>query len=436
MKTKSKNVNIITLGCPKNLFDSEIMIKQLEANNFSVTYEGECSSDSVVIINTCGFVKDAKQESINTILEFVSLKNEGKINKLIVSGCLSERYKTELEKTIPEVDKYFGTHELSSLLKSLGANYKKELIGERRITTPKHYAYLKISEGCDRICSFCAIPQIRGKHISVRMNELVRQTKVLAESGVKEIILIAQDLTYYGIDIYGKRKLAELLMRLSEINGIEWIRLHYAYPNGFPKDALCVIRTNKKICKYLDIPLQHINDRILHSMKRGANRKKTEELIKKIRDKIPGIAIRTSFICGYPGETEEEFEELFEWTANMKFERLGVFLYSHEEGTAAFKYKDNVPIQIKRKRMEKIMNLQRKISLEINKRKVNSIMKILVDRCDGDKIIGRTEFDSPDIDNEVIIYSQKPEKFVGKFVEVKITGVMEYDLTGEIVNEY
>ncbi|RPI18117.1 MAG: 30S ribosomal protein S12 methylthiotransferase RimO [Ignavibacteriae bacterium] len=437
MKTKTlkKNkVNVITLGCSKNIYDSEILMGQLKANNFNVEHESDKNDASVVIINTCGFIENAKQESINTILEYVNAKEKGLVDKVYVTGCLSERYKPELSKEIPDVDDYFGTHDLPRLLKTLNADYKHELIGERVLTTPHHFAYFKISEGCDRPCSFCAIPIMRGKHVSIPMEQLVQHAKLLAKNGTKELILIAQDLTYYGLDVYGKRNLSKLLLKLSGVDGIEWIRLHYAFPTGFPEDVLDVMKETDKICNYLDMPLQHISDRILKSMLRGTTKKKTNDLIKMIKDKVPGIALRTTLITGYPGETNDEFLELKDWVKEMKFERLGVFTYSHEENTRAFNMKDDIPDKLKKKRAEEIMKVQNKISLEHNKKLIGRTLKVLFDRKEGKHFIGRTEFDSPEVDNEVLIDAKKNYARIGDFAEVKINGALEYDLTGEIAS--
>ncbi len=433
MKTKDKKINVITLGCSKNIYDSEVLMGQLRANDFIVEHENEESNAEIVIINTCGFIENAKQESINTIIEWAEAKEKGLVEKVYVTGCLSERYKPELAKEIPNIDEYFGTRELPRLLNTLNADYKHELIGERLLTTPHHYAYFKISEGCDRPCSFCAIPLMRGKHISIPMDELVKQAKQLARQGVKELIMIAQDLTYYGLDLYGKRNLAELLKKLCDVDGIEWIRLHYAFPQGFPEDVLDVMREENKICNYLDIPLQHINDNILASMRRGTTKQRTNDLLKKIRDKIPGVAIRTTLIVGYPGEGEKEFEELRNWVGETKFERLGVFAYSHEENTHAHKLNDDVPQKIKQKRLDEIMKLQKKISKEINSAKLGNVYKVLVDRKEGNYFIGRTEHDSPEVDNEVYVNTEKNYLRIGDFAEVKITEAKEYDLIGELV---
>lgn len=433
MKTKTlkKNrINVITLGCSKNIYDSEVLLRQLQANNIEAEHESDNEDASIVIINTCGFIENAKQESINTILQYAKAKEDGLVKKVYVKGCLSERYKSELKKEIPNIDEYFGTHDLPRLLKILNADYKHELIGERVLTTPTHYAYFKISEGCDRPCSFCAIPIMRGKHVSIPIEELVKQAKALARNGTKELILIAQDLTYYGLDIYEKRVLSELLKYLSDVGGIEWIRLHYAFPAGFPLDILDVMRERTNICKYLDIPLQHINDRILNSMLRGTTKQKTIELVDTIRDKVSGIALRTTIITGYPGETEKEFEELKEWVRETGFERLGVFTYSHEENTAAFSLKDDVPQKTKDKRAGEIMEIQKQISLDINENRIGKILKVLIDKKENDYFIGRTEFDSPEVDNEVLIGASSSYLRIGDFTDVKITGASEYDLYG------
>ena len=436
MKTKSthKKINVITLGCSKNIYDSEILMGQLKANKFDVVHESANGEGRIVIINTCGFIDNAKQESIDTILRYAKAKKEGAIDQLYVTGCLSERYKPELKKDIPEVDEYFGTRDLIPLLKILGADYKHELIGERLLTTPSHYAYLKISEGCDRPCSFCAIPLMRGKHISVPIEQLIAQANSLAAKGVKEIILIAQDLTYYGLDIYGKRNLAELLNRFCEVDGIEWIRLHYAYPSGFPMEILDVMREQKKICNYLDIPLQHISDRMLTSMRRGITKEKTIQLVNTIREKVPGIAVRTTLIAGYPGEMEKDFEEMKEWVVETKFDRLGIFTYSHEENTHAFSLNDDVPPEVKQQRAEEVMSIQQKISEAINSRKAGSILKVLFDRKEGDYFIGRTEHDSPEVDNEVLVDAKNNYARIGDFANVEITDAGEFDLFGKIVS--
>ena len=435
MRTKSsskKNINVVTLGCSKNLYDSEVLMGQLKANDKKVVHENDTNSD-IVVINTCGFIGDAKEESINTILHYIAEKEAGNIEKLFVTGCLSERYKPDLEKEIPDVDAYFGTHDLPNLLKVLGADYKKELVGERLTTTPKHYAYLKISEGCDRSCSFCAIPLIRGKNISQPIEKLVAETQKLAADGVKELILIAQDLTYYGLDIYGKRRLADLLKELVKVEGIEWIRLHYAYPTGFPKDVLEVMKTAHKMCKYLDIPLQHINSDILKSMRRGHNRKVTEQLLSDFRQAIPDIAIRTTLIVGYPGETLEQYEELKQWVIESRFDRLGVFAYSHEEDTHAEKLEDTVSDDEKQRRVAELMEIQAGISFDINQQKVGKVFTCIFDRKEGNYYIGRTQYDSPDVDNEVLIDADKHYINIGKFVAVQITEATDFDLIGEPV---
>ncbi len=434
MRTKSSNqnkINIVTLGCSKNLYDSEVLMGQLKANNKEVVHEDAKEEGNIVVINTCGFIGDAKEESINTILHFVDKKEQGKVDKVFVTGCLSERYKTDLEKEIPNVDQYFGTHDLPLLLKALKADYKHELVGERLLTTPRHFAYLKIAEGCDRPCSFCAIPLMRGKHKSTPIEELVVEATKLASKGVKELILIAQDLTYYGLDIYKKRALADLLNELVKVDGIEWIRLHYAYPTGFPEDVLDVMAASPKVCNYIDIPLQHINDEILQSMRRGNSHQKTNELIQKFRDKVPGIAIRTTLIVGYPNETEAQFEELKQWVRDSRFDRLGVFAYSHEEDTHAATLEDNVSDEVKKQRVSEIMEIQSQISFELNQEKIGKTFTCLVDRKEGNYFYARTEFDSPDVDNEVLIDATKYYVQIGHFVEVLITEASEYDLIGE-----
>ena len=432
MRTKysDKNkINVITLGCSKNTYDSEVLMGQLKSNNKNVVHEEE---GNIVVINTCGFIDNAKQQSIDTILENVKKKNEGLIDKVFVTGCLSERYKPDLKKEIPDVDEYFGTTEMPSLLKHLGADYKHELIGERLLTTPKNYAYLKISEGCDRPCSFCAIPLMRGKHKSVSIEDLVYQAKILAEKGIKELILIAQDSTYYGIDLYGTRSLSKLLKELVKVDGIEWIRLHYAFPNGFPVDVLEVINSEPKICNYIDIPLQHISNKILKSMKRGASMEKINDLIQMFRDKVPEIAIRTTLIVGYPGETNEDYELLKEWVKNTKFDRLGCFTYSHEENTGAYELIDDVPQKIKNERLNEIMEIQSQISWELNQKKIGKKFKVLIDRKRGNYYVGRTQYDSPDVDNEVLIQADTNFLRVGEFVDVKIIEASDFDLYAEV----
>lgn len=418
----------MTLGCAKNIFDSEVMMAQLKANQFDVQHESEDRDSEIVIVNTCGFIDNAKEESINTILAWAREKQKGNVDKLIVTGCLSERYKPELEKDIPEVDAFFGTRDLPRLLKTLKADYKHELVGERLLTTPSHYAYFKISEGCDRPCSFCAIPLMRGKHVSTPMEDLVKQAKGLAANGTKELILIAQDLTFYGLDIYKKRNLSDLLKHLSDIEGIDWIRLQYAYPSGFPLDVLDVMNERDNICKYLDMPLQHGTTKMLQAMRRGITREKTDELIATIRDRVPGIALRTTLISGYPGETQADFEEVMSWVESTRFDRLGVFTYSHEENTHAYSAKDDVPAKVKRERADAIMEVQSNISYELNQEKVGKTFKVLVDRMEGEAYVGRTEFDSPEVDNEVIIDSNQSYLRIGDFVEVEIDSAEHYDL--------
>ena len=438
MKTKTlkKNkVNVVTLGCSKNIFDSEVLMAQLKANKFDVEHESMSDDSEIVIINTCGFIDNAKQESIDTILRYAQAKKDGQVDKVYVTGCLSERYKDELEDEIPEVDAFFGTRDLPRLLKTLKADYKKELVGERLLTTPSHFAYFKIAEGCDRPCSFCAIPLMRGKHVSTPIEDLVTSAKSLAAKGVKEIMMIAQDLTYYGLDIYKKRNLAELIEKLSEVEGIEWIRLHYAFPAGFPMDVIDVIRDNKKVCLYLDMPLQHGSTKILKSMRRGITREKTEELVNEIRAKVPGIAIRTTLIAGYPGETEEDFDEMYDFVERMKFERLGIFTYSHEDNTHAYTLEDDVPEEVKKERSEAIMELQSGISYDLNQEKIGKTFKVLFDRVEGEYFIGRTEFDSPEVDNEVLV-KKTDSNFIriGDFAYILIESADHYDLYGKLVD--
>ncbi|MGB5172368.1 30S ribosomal protein S12 methylthiotransferase RimO [Eudoraea sp.] len=431
MRTKSvkKNrINVVTLGCSKNIYDSEVLMGQLRANDKEVVHE---EKGNIVVINTCGFIANAKEESVNTILDFVEQKKAGKVDKVFVTGCLSERYKPDLQKEIPDVDDYFGTTDMPYLLKALGADYKHELIGERLTTTPKNYAYLKIAEGCDRPCSFCAIPLMRGKHRSKPIEELVEEATKLAAKGVKELILIAQDLTYYGLDLYKKRNLAALLQELVKVDGIEWIRLHYAFPTGFPMDVLEVMRKEPKICNYLDIPLQHISDPILKSMRRGTTEAKTTKLLNDIRTEVPGIGIRTTLIVGYPGETEKDFEVLKEWVQEMRFERLGCFTYSHEENTHAFKLEDDVPEMVKQERANIIMEIQSQISWELNQTKIGKEFRCVIDRKEGGYFVGRTEFDSPDVDNEVLIDATKYYLKMGDFATIKITDASDFDLYGE-----
>ncbi|MEQ1584371.1 MAG: 30S ribosomal protein S12 methylthiotransferase RimO [Cyclobacteriaceae bacterium] len=431
--TKKTKVNIVTLGCSKNLVDSEVLLTQLRGNGIDTTHESKKDDANVVVINTCGFIDNAKQESIDTILRYVDAKEEGIVEKVYVTGCLSERYKDDLEKEIPKVDAWFGTRDLSRLLKQLNANYKHELVGERILTNPSHFAYLKISEGCDRPCSFCAIPIMRGKHVSKPIEELVLEAKNLAKKGTKELLLIAQDSTYYGLDLYKKRNLAELMQRLSDIEGIEWIRLHYAFPAGFPLDVLDVMTGRPNICKYLDIPLQHGSSELLKLMRRGITREKTEELLATIRAKVPGIAIRTTLIAGHPGETEAEFEEMMNFVETSRFDRLGVFPYSHEDNTYSFSMNDNVPDEVKQGRVERLMELQQGISLELNQHKIGKTFKVLIDRKEGGDFFGRTEFDSPEVDNEVILDATKNYLRVGDFVMAKVTAASEFDLMAEVV---
>ena len=433
MRTKSlkKNkINVITLGCSKNVYDSEVLMGQLKASGKDVVHEQE---GNIVVINTCGFINNAKEESVNTILEYMQKKENGDVDKVFVTGCLSERYKPDLQKEIPNVDQYFGTTELPGLLKALGADYRHELIGERLTTTPKNYAYLKIAEGCDRPCSFCAIPLMRGKHKSTPIEDLVIESEKLAAKGVKELILIAQDLTYYGLDLYKKRNLSELLKALVKIDGIDWIRLHYAFPTGFPMDVLEVMNTEPKVCNYLDIPLQHISDHILKSMRRGTTKAKTTELIKEFRAQVPKMAIRTTLIVGYPGETEEDFQTLKQWVKQMRFERLGCFTYSHEENTHAYNLNDDVPDEIKQERANEIMEIQAQISWELNQQKIGSTCKVIIDRKEGNYFIGRTESDSPDVDNEVIIDATQVYLKTGEFVDVVINDAADFDLYAEVV---
>tara|TARA_B110000285_G_scaffold62850_1_gene72292 strand:- start:1655 stop:2962 length:1308 start_codon:yes stop_codon:yes gene_type:complete len=427
-KTLNKNtINVITLGCSKNVYDSEVLMGQLKASQKEVVHEKE---GNIVVINTCGFIDNAKEESVNTILEQIKKKEAGEVDQVFVTGCLSERYKPDLQKEIPQVDAYFGTTELPQLLKALGADYKHELLGERVTTTPKNFAYFKVSEGCDRPCSFCAIPLMRGKHLSTPIEELVKRAATLAASGVKELILIAQDLTYYGLDLYKERRLADLLRALVKVDGIEWIRMHYAFPSGFPLEVIDVMKQEPKVCNYLDIPLQHISDSILKSMRRGTTQKKTTELIKNIRGILPEIAIRTTLIVGYPGETEGDFEILKNWVAETRFERLGCFTYSHEENTHAYELEDNVPQEVKQERANEIMQIQSQISWELNQTKVGKIYKCVIDRKQGNHFVGRTEIDSPDVDNEVLIDAEKFYLKTGDFAVIEITEATDFDLYG------
>jgi ribosomal protein S12 methylthiotransferase len=437
MKTKSlkqNKINIITLGCSKNLVDSEVLLSQLKGNDMDATHESEKDDANIIVINTCGFIDNAKQESIDTILQYVDEKEAGRIDKLYVTGCLSHRYKDELENEIPQVDAYFGTLELPNLLKTLGADYKHELIGERLTTTPQHFAYLKISEGCNRPCSFCAIPLMRGKHVSKSIEQIVTEAQNLAKNGTKELMLIAQDSTYYGIDLYGERKLKELLEALSEVEGIEWIRLHYAYPSQFPTEILPVMASKQSICKYLDMPVQHISDNVLKQMRRGITKRKTYEVLNEIKEKVPGISLRTTLLVGHPGETEADFEELKQFVKDFQFDRLGVFTYSHEENTHAHSFEDDVPDHIKKTRAAEIMAIQEEISLEKNKLKIGTTLKVLFDRKEGEYFIGRTEADSPEVDNEVLVEAKNQYVKIGDFANVLITSAESFDLMGTVVN--
>ena len=439
MRARTSNprkVNVVTLGCAKNLFDSEQLMTQLHANNFDVEHESKKDDFGIVVINTCGFIESAKQESIDTILRFAQAKQEGAVEKVYVTGCLSQRYKDDLEEGIPEVDAWFGTRDLPKLLKTLKADYKKELVGERLLTTPSHYAYLKIAEGCDRPCAFCAIPLMRGKHVSTPIDDLVKSAENLAAQGVRELILIAQDLTYYGLDLYKERKLASLLCELEKVEGIDWIRLHYAFPSGFPMDVIDVMKESDKVCNYLDMPLQHASDSVLKSMRRGITQEKTGKLLTEIRSKVPNVAIRTTLICGFPGETEENHQDLLRWVEEMKFERLGCFTYSHEENTHAYTMEDDVPEDVKKRRVEEVMELQAGISEELNLRHIGKEFKVMIDRCEGGYWIGRTEFDSPDVDNEVRIeVSDEFHLRIGDFVQVKITKATAFDLEAVVLPE-
>ena len=433
LRTKSRKqnkINVITMGCSKNLYDSEVLMGQLKASDKIVVHEEE---GNIVVVNTCGFINNAKEESVNTILDQIQKKQSGVIDQLFVTGCLSERYKPDLEKEMPEVDAYFGTTDLPQLLKALGADYKHELLGERVSTTPKNYSYFKLSEGCDRPCSFCAIPLMRGKHQSTAIEELISRAEKLAQNGVKELLLIAQDLTYYGLDLYKKRRLADLLLSLTKVEGIEWIRLHYAFPTGFPMEVIEVMKNEPKICNYLDIPLQHISDPILKSMRRGTTKQKTTDLILNIRKILPEIAIRTTLIVGYPGETVEDFEILKKWVKQMRFERLGCFTYSHEENTHAYNLEDDVPQEVKQERANKIMKIQSEISWEQNQKKVGKIYRCVIDRKQGDYFVGRTEIDSPDIDNEVLIDAKKYYLKTGDFANLLIFKATDFDLYGKLV---
>ena len=427
-------VNVVTLGCSKNTYDSEVLMGQLKGNQIDVVHEADrVQENDIIVINTCGFIDNAKQESIDTILQFSELKEQGKVGKVIVTGCLSERYTPELSAEITNVDAWFGTNDLQNLLTSVGANYKYELLGERLLTTPSHFAYFKIAEGCNRPCSFCAIPLMRGKHLSKPIEELVKEAKHLAKNGTKELILIAQDLTYYGLDLYNERKLADLMRHLSDVDGIEWIRLQYAYPSGFPMDILDVMNERSNICNYLDMPLQHISDNMLKSMRRGTTKQKTIDLVNQIRDKVPDIAMRTTLICGYPGESQQDFEEMLNWVEETKFDRLGCFTYSHEEKTHAYDLIDDVPQEVKEERVEAIMEVQQGISFDLNQQKVGNTYKVLIDKKEGDYFVGRTQFDSPEVDNEVLLHAADNYATTGSFVQVKIDRAEDFDLYGTIV---
>lgn len=435
MKTKTlkpNKINIVTLGCSKNLVDSEVLLSQLKGNDMDATHESEKDDANIIIVNTCGFIDNAKQESIDTILQYVGEKEAGNIDKLYVTGCLSHRYKDELEEEIPQVDAYFGTLELPNLLNTLGADYKHELVGERLTTTPTHYSYLKISEGCNRPCSFCAIPLMRGQHVSKPMDLIVTEAENLVKNGTKEIMLIAQDSTYYGLDLYGERKLKELLEKLSDVKGLEWIRLHYAFPSQFPEDILPVMAARENICNYLDIPVQHISDNVLKLMRRGITRRRTYELLNKIREQVPGITLRTTILVGHPGETEQDFEELKQFVTDFEFDRLGVFTYSHEENTHAYTLEDDVPAEVKQARAEELMALQEEISIRKNREKVGKTLKVLFDRKEGNYFVGRTEADSPEVDNEVLVDAKENFVRLGDFANIVITDAESFDLMGKL----
>ncbi len=437
MKTKTlkaDKVNVITLGCSKNIVDSENIITQLRGNDYEVTHEAEEDDANIVIINTCGFIDLAKEESVNTILEYAEVKKEGRIEKLYVTGCLSQRYKDDLEEEIPEVDAYFGTLELPALLEKFGADYQHELLGQRKITTPQHFAYLKISEGCNRTCSFCAIPLMRGGHVSRPIEELVKEAENLAKRGVKELMLIAQELTYYGLDLYKKRELPKLLHALADVEGIEWIRLHYAYPSKFPMDIFEAMAERKEVCNYLDIPLQHSSDTVLERMRRQITKKETRDLINYARERVPGIAIRTTLLVGFPGETEEEFQDLCDFVEEMRFERVGVFQYSHEEDTRAHDLPDDVPAEVKAERASRIMEIQQDISFDKNQEKIGQVLQVLFDRKEGGYFVGRTEADSAEVDNEVLVDAKENYIRLGDFAQVEITGAEEFDLYGKVVS--
>ncbi|EJF11771.1 30S ribosomal protein S12 methylthiotransferase RimO [Pontibacter sp. BAB1700] len=430
---KKDKVNVITLGCSKNLVDSEVLMGQLRANEFDVSHESEKDDSNIIIVNTCGFIDNAKQESIDTILRYAEAKEMGQIDKLYVTGCLSQRYKDSLEAEIPQVDAYFGTLEMPQLLKKLEADYKHELIGERLITTPSHFAYFKIAEGCNRPCSFCAIPLMRGKHVDRPIEDLVKEAKRLASMGTKELVLIAQDLTYYGLQHYGERKLADLLRNLSDVEGIDWIRMQYAYPSQFPMEVFDVMNERENICKYLDMPLQHISDNMLKTMRRGISKRRTIELVDQIRQRVPDIALRTTLIAGHPGETDKDFQELYDWVEETRFERLGIFTYSHEENTHSHTLEDNVPDEVKQERADAIMELQQGISVELNEEKVGKTYKVLFDRKESGYFVGRTQYDSPEVDNEVLVPADSQYVRLGDFANVKITDASDFDLYGEVV---
>ncbi len=435
MRTKSikpNKINIVTLGCSKNLVDSEVLLSQLKGNDMAATHESEKNDANIIVVNTCGFIDNAKQESIDTILQYVGEKEAGRIDKLYVTGCLSHRYKDELEEEIPQVDAYFGTLELPNLLKTLGADYKHELIGERLTTTPQHYAYLKISEGCNRPCSFCAIPLMRGKHVSKSIEQIVLEAENLVKNGTKEIMLIAQDSTYYGLDLYGERRLKDLLEQLSEVKGLEWIRLHYAYPSQFPEDILPVMAEKANICKYLDIPVQHISDNVLKIMRRGITKRRTYELLNTIREKVPGITLRTTILVGHPGETEADFEDLKQFVKDFEFDRLGVFTYSHEENTHAHTLEDDIPAEVKQARAAELMALQEEISIKKNLEKVGKTFKVLFDRKEGNYFVGRTEADSPEVDNEVLVNASENFVRLGDFANIVVTEAESFDLMGKL----
>ena len=432
--SKKNSINVVTLGCSKNIYDSEVLMGQLKANGKEVTHEApEEEEGNIVVINTCGFIDNAKQESIDTILHYADKKQRGEVDHVYVTGCLSERYKPDLEAEITDVDAYFGTRDMPLLLKTLGADYKHELVGERMTTTPKHFAYLKIAEGCDRPCSFCAIPLMRGGHKSTPIEDLVTEAEKLAAKGVKELILIAQDLTYYGLDLYKERRLGALLKELVKVEGIEWIRLHYLFPSGFPQDVLDIIREEPKVCDYIDIPLQHIADPVLKSMRRGTTKAKTDALLAMMREKVPGITIRTTLIAGYPGETEEDHQVVLDWVREQRFDRLGVFAYSHEENTHAFNLEDDVPAEVKQQRVDEIMAIQMDISRELNEQKIGKEYRVLIDRKEGAHFVGRTEFDSPDVDNEVLIPAANIYLKIGDFCAVKVIEAHDYDLICEVL---